>query len=237
MPATVPLGDAYVGCAAVVVDAYHSPAALGDVGELWLAGAQVSDGYINSPKEQVAKFIDADLPGDRHRRWYRSGDLVRRDPDWGLIYCNRLDDQIKISGYRVELLEIEEALRWAADTPEVAIVPWPLADSGAAEGVVGFVCGAKFAARETIQRCRKLLPPYMAPKRFMRWTRCHSMRMARWIAEPFGGYILRRHRSFLPTHFAARVQRLVQLSEAALFFGLSIRAGGTISVRCPYFPG
>jgi non-ribosomal peptide synthetase component F len=167
MPATVPLGDAYMDCAAVVVSADGAPVAPGDVGELWLAGAQLTDGYINNAEERASKFIEARLPGYSYRRWYRSGDLVRKDADWGLVYTSRLDEQVKISGYRVELLEVEEALRWAADTPEVAIVPWPLAEGGSAEGVVGFVCGAKFSARDTIKRCRTLLPPYMVPKRIV----------------------------------------------------------------------
>jgi amino acid adenylation domain-containing protein len=166
-PATVPLGKPYANCAAVVVNADGTLAACGEVGELWLAGAQLSDGYINNPSEQAAKFIEAQPPGHDHRRWYRSGDLVRRDADWGLVYVGRLDDQFKISGHRVELLEIEEALRWAAGASEVAIVAWPLGEGGSAEGVVGFVCGAKFAARETILRCRTLLPPYMVPKRIV----------------------------------------------------------------------
>lgn len=167
MPATVPLGDAYGGCAVVVVGADRTPVAMNEVGELWLAGEQLTDGYINNPEEQAAKFVSAMQPGHPYDIWYRSGDLVRRDSTWGLIYTGRLDDQVKISGYRVELLEIEEALRWATDSPEVAVVPWPLTEGGSAEGLVGFVCESKFSERNVIMRCRTRLPPYMVPKRII----------------------------------------------------------------------
>ncbi|WP_197042027.1 amino acid adenylation domain-containing protein [Sandarakinorhabdus oryzae] len=165
MPATVPLGAAYAGCAAVVVDDAGLPVPPGGEGELWLAGPQITDGYINNPAEQAAKFLATTIPGYPHNLWYRSGDLVRNDPIWGLVCQGRLDDQVKISGYRVELLEVEEALRRAAGTGEVAAVPWPLNEGGSAEGLVGFVCATSVDARAIAASCRELLPPYMVPKR------------------------------------------------------------------------
>jgi len=165
MPATVPLGLAYAGCAAVVVDDAGQPVPPGGEGELWLAGPQITDGYINNPAEQAAKFLTTRVAGYPHDLWYRSGDLLRNDPAWGLVCQGRLDDQVKISGYRVELLEVEEALRRAAGTSEVAAVPWPLNEGGSAEGLVGFVCAASVDARAITASCRELLPPYMVPKR------------------------------------------------------------------------
>ncbi|WP_310475048.1 amino acid adenylation domain-containing protein [Sandarakinorhabdus sp.] len=164
MPATVPLGTAYAGCAAVVVDGDGQPVAPGGDGELWLAGPQITDGYISNPAEQAAKFLSTTVAGYPHRLWYRSGDLVRNDPTWGLVCQGRLDDQVKISGYRVELLEVEEALRRAAGTSEVAAVPWPLNEGGSAEGLVGFVCGS-VDTRAIIAAAHELLPPYMVPRR------------------------------------------------------------------------
>ncbi|WP_372916966.1 amino acid adenylation domain-containing protein [Sandarakinorhabdus sp.] len=165
MPATVPLGIAYAGCAAAVVGDDGQPVLPGGSGELWLAGPQITDGYINNPAEQAAKFLSTTVPGYPHDLWYRSGDLVRNDPIWGLVCQGRLDDQVKISGYRVELLEVEEALRRAAGTSEVAAVPWPLNEGGSAEGLVGFVCAASVDSRAITAGCRELLPPYMVPKR------------------------------------------------------------------------
>jgi acyl-coenzyme A synthetase/AMP-(fatty) acid ligase len=90
---------------------------------------------------------------------------VRSDPTWGLIYQSRIDDQVKISGYRVELFEIEEALRDAAENPDVAVIPWPISEAGSASGVVAFVANLSSHPREVISRCRKVLPSYCVPKR------------------------------------------------------------------------
>ena len=167
MPATVPLGEANAGCAAVVVDGNGQPVPPGGEGELWLAGPQITDGYINNPAEQAAKFLNTTVPGYPHTLWYRSGDLVRNDPVWSLVCQGRLDDQVKISGYRVELLEIEEALRRAAGTSEVAAVPWPLNEGGSAEGLVGFVVASSVDSRAITAAMRDLLPVYMVPKRII----------------------------------------------------------------------
>ena len=163
-PATVPLGAAFHGSAAIVVDEEGMPAPLG---ELWLGGAQISSGYINNDKENREKFIHRTVPGQPHDLWYRTGDLVRNDDRHGLVFQGRMDGQAKIQGYRVELLEIEEVLRRASGTAEVAAVLWPLTDTGAAEGVVGFVCAPARDEREIVAQCRAQLPVYAAPRKIL----------------------------------------------------------------------
>ncbi len=163
-PATVPLGTAFQNSAAAVVDEAGLPAPLG---ELWLGGAQISNGYINNDKENREKFLRRSLPGYACDIWYRTGDLVRRDDRYGLVFQGRMDGQAKIQGYRVELLEIEEVLRRAAGTSEATAVLWPVTETGAAEGVVGFVCSPTQGEREIIAECRTHLPIYAAPKKII----------------------------------------------------------------------
>jgi amino acid adenylation domain-containing protein len=160
-PATVPLGEAFENCAAIVMDEAGNPAG---AGELWLGGAQISDGYVNNKEEEKKKFVDAHVPGSGYTRWYRTGDLVRSDDRYGLIFEGRVDHQVKIQGYRIELLEIEEVLRRASGSPEAAVVPWPLTESGSAEGIVAFVGTSAKTEREIIDFCRSLLPTYMTPR-------------------------------------------------------------------------
>ncbi|HVZ27849.1 MAG TPA: amino acid adenylation domain-containing protein [Rhizomicrobium sp.] len=161
-PATVPLGEPFENCAALVVDEAGKPAMSG---ELWLGGAQISDGYVNNKEEDKKKFVEARLPGYSYERWYRTGDVVRTDEKYGLIFEGRIDHQVKIQGYRIELLEIEEVLRRASGSPEAAAVPWPLTESGSAEGVVAFVGTSAKTERQIIDFCRSLLPGYMTPRR------------------------------------------------------------------------
>ena len=154
-PATVPLGTAFENCAAVVVDQFGNP---GSVGELWLGGAQISDGYINNEEENSKKFLNKTLPGYDYSRWYRTGDLVRSDGTYGLVFQGRLDNQVKIQGYRIELLEIEEILRRVSNSPDAAAVPWPPSQTGSAEGIVGFVHTGAMAEKGNSRR----LPPFFA---------------------------------------------------------------------------
>jgi len=74
-------------------------------GELLLAGPQVSTGYLNDPQHSAERFIFRD-----GRCWYRTGDVVE-DHDGQLRYVGRVDRQVQIRGFRVELAEVEFALR------------------------------------------------------------------------------------------------------------------------------
>jgi D-alanine--poly(phosphoribitol) ligase subunit 1 len=163
-PATVPLGKAFENCAAVVVDELGNPAS---VGELWLGGAQISNGYINNEDENKKKFVNKMLAGHDYDRWYRTGDLVRLDSQYGIVFQGRMDDQVKIQGYRVELLEIEEVLRRVCGSSEAAATPWPMTEAGSAEGIVAFVNATAKTEREIIAGCRSLLPSYMTPRQII----------------------------------------------------------------------
>ena len=161
---TVPLGSALSQSAAVALTDAGEPAQPGEIGELWLGGAQIAKGYINNEAENAERFVPRKIKGYSCNRWYRTGDFVRNDPVHGLIFLGRRDDQVKISGYRVELLEVEEALRSASDCPDVAAIAWPISHDGRAEGVVAFICGSRRSQAEIIEACRARLPRYMVPR-------------------------------------------------------------------------
>lgn len=101
-----------------VVEPEHgkSLSAIGDIGELWLEGPLVGQGYLNEPTKSAAAFVDSPewlvqgCPGFVHGRkgkMYRTGDLVRYEEDGNLEFIGRKDAQIKIRGQRVDLEEIE----------------------------------------------------------------------------------------------------------------------------------
>ncbi len=81
------------------------------------------------------------------------------------MFKGRIDDQVKINGYRVELLEIESVLRSEAETTLVAAIPWPINESGLAEGIVAFTCGAAKKSSDLIKACKMKLPSYMVPRK------------------------------------------------------------------------
>lgn len=162
---SVPIGHAFPGQETAVVTAGGALAAPGESGELLLGGSQIAAGYLDNEAANAERFVLREFPGKTSTRWYRTGDIVHEMPQVGLIFRGRGDDQVKVGGYRVELLEIETVLRDAAETALVAALPWPLNADGAAEGIVAFVSGSARAGADIIRACAKSLPVYMVPRK------------------------------------------------------------------------
>ncbi len=133
-------------------------------GELCLSGTQVTEGYLNAPEKTAAQFVQ--LSPAMADRWYRTGDLVERGGDGVLHFIGRIDHQVKVNGYRVELGEVESTLRDASGCDGVAAVPWPAAN-GAASGLVAFILGEKRDEAALFAACRRVLPDYMVPSRIL----------------------------------------------------------------------
>ncbi|MEU2023611.1 amino acid adenylation domain-containing protein [Streptomyces sp. NPDC016469] len=105
-----PIGTPIGGVTATVCDEYGGPVPPGTPGELLLGGTGVTYGYTGRPGATARAFVP-DPYGPPGSRRYRTGDLVRRRTDGALEFLGRLDDQLKVRGYRVEPGETESALR------------------------------------------------------------------------------------------------------------------------------
>jgi amino acid adenylation domain-containing protein len=159
----VPIGPVFSTQQAAVVNDELSAVADGEPGELCVAGSQVTRGYLNVPEKTASQYVR--LPGDDRTVWYRTGDRVIRDPDGCIHYLGRIDRQVQIRGYRVELQEVEQVVRGAAGTELAVAVPHPVRN-GCAEGIHVFVCGhADDRIRQRIMaECGRRLPDYMVPR-------------------------------------------------------------------------
>lgn len=99
-----------------------------EVGELWIGGRGLAKGYVGAPELTDAAFVM-----DAGERWYRTGDLGYYLPDGNLIFCGRMDNQVKINGFRIELGEIESKL---AGLPGIAKAAALVKDPGAGDHLV-----------------------------------------------------------------------------------------------------
>ncbi len=108
------IGRPLPGVRVHVVGAGGVPAPAGEAGELWIGGSGVARGYLGRPAATAERFVPdpfgRQFGGAPGGRLYRTGDRVRRLPDGRLDYLGRLDLQVKLRGFRVELGEIEAAL-------------------------------------------------------------------------------------------------------------------------------
>ncbi|MCY7315981.1 MAG: amino acid adenylation domain-containing protein [Rubrivivax sp.] len=157
----VPIGIAGPRVGLRVVDEQMNDVPVGRDGELLISGPQVTPGYWKDSDRTAQSFISLPGSGVVH---YRTGDLVRQMPPGQPIpYLGRMDFQIKIAGVRIELGEVEQALRQASGTDLAVAVGWPPSPSGAA-GIVGFVVKEGGDGAAIRRRLKEVLPAVMVPK-------------------------------------------------------------------------
>lgn len=160
----VPLGKPFPGLRTAIAVADDLSFSGQAKGELWLAGAQITPGYLNSPDQTAKRFCEhASMPGVI---WYRTGDIVERGSDDVLHFVGREDDQIKFRGHRISLLEIEGALREAAEAQVAAAVAFPR-DGHQVLGITGIVQGDPSQREATIAGLAARLPSYMIPHKLI----------------------------------------------------------------------
>ncbi|WP_455926425.1 amino acid adenylation domain-containing protein, partial [Pseudomonas putida] len=115
--ATLAIGRPLPNCQVRVVDEYRRPVPAGVPGELLIGGAGLADGYLGQPGLSAEAFIELD-----GQRLYRSGDRVRLGHDGLVEFLGRLDEQVKVRGYRVELGEITQALKALPDVTAAVVL-------------------------------------------------------------------------------------------------------------------
>ena len=166
---TVPIGSPHPAMEALIVDGDLARAA---AGELCLRGPQRFPGYLD-PDENAGRFLiehggrgksyDGSGPLTAEH-WYRTGDRVR-NAEGVLTHLGRIDHQVKILGHRIELQDVESALRRCPGTRDVAVVA--AAGPDGERELVGAYTGEPVSAAELVERLSAELPSYMVPRRFL----------------------------------------------------------------------
>ncbi len=157
-----PIGRPLAGTRMYLLDEEGEPVPVGVTGEVYLGGAGLAAGYLHRPDLTAERFLpDPFLPGERV---YRTGDLARRLPDGDAVYAGRVDDQVKLRGFRIEPAEIEAALLAQPGVREAAVVVDP--DTGGEPRLVAAVARGDAPARtphEWRTALAERLPDYMLP--------------------------------------------------------------------------
>ena len=158
-----PIGRPNDNTRVYVVDGSGHQLPIGAVGELYIAGPQVSRGYLNRPDKTAEAFIRNPFTDEPdYRNAYRTGDVVRWLPDGNIEYIGRRDGQVKIRGFRVELTEIEKVIREFDGIRDATVAAFDSPSGG--KFVAAYVVSdgkVDIDAMNAFIGARK--PPYMVP--------------------------------------------------------------------------
>jgi amino acid adenylation domain-containing protein len=157
----VPIGQPFDGMLVLIVDEQLREVEPGRDGELLMTGPQLSLGYWQDEEKTRQAFVPV---AGKNGTYYRTGDRVRRSAaNKPLVYLGRLDNQIKVLGHRVELGEVEAAVRQVSGLEGVVALGWPTTESGA-DGIEVFLETDSFDTKALVSQLKGKLPVYMLPR-------------------------------------------------------------------------
>jgi amino acid adenylation domain-containing protein len=163
-----PIGKPIYNTQIYIVDMNGEPVPVGVAGELCVGGACLAQGYLNRVARTAEKFIPDRFSRKAGRRLYRTGDLARYRADGEIEYLGRIDNQIKIRGFRVEPGEIETILMRHPQVREAAVVAHE--ETKGERKLVAYVVplvDKAGLARELRMFLKQRLPDYMVPAAFV----------------------------------------------------------------------
>ncbi|HEY0607122.1 MAG TPA: non-ribosomal peptide synthetase, partial [Herpetosiphonaceae bacterium] len=164
----VPIGRPLHNLTAYVLDRHLTPVPVGVPGELYLGGASLARGYLNRPDLTAQQFIPDPFSTHPGTRLYRTGDLVRWLPDGAIAFLGRVDKQVKVRGFRIEVGEIEAALRQSAAVSDAVVMARE--DTLGDRQLVAYIIPQPSHAPTTRELRNFLLgklPDYMIPTAFL----------------------------------------------------------------------
>lgn len=159
----IAIGKPLANCIGLILDEAGNELPAGEKGELCIAGDQVTTGYWNNMEKNASSFFDKEVNGV-NMRFYHTGDLCYKDADGDIMYSGRLDHQVKIQGFRVEMGEIEyHAREFMNGVNAVAIAFYN--SKGLAE-IALFIESQEFDTKPLVEYLRTKMPLYMIPSRY-----------------------------------------------------------------------
>jgi acyl carrier protein len=166
--AAPPIGRAIDGISIHIVDGLMQPVPAGASGEVLIGGAGVARGYLNAPELTAEKFLPDPFSDNPVARLYRTGDLGRYLPDGQIAYLGRIDEQVKIMGFRIEPQEIVAVLSRHQDIRESFVTTYM--DQSGNRRLAAYVVPASAEPAKSGDLRRFLsdyLPDHMLPSTFV----------------------------------------------------------------------
>ncbi|MDP3980809.1 MAG: non-ribosomal peptide synthetase, partial [Chlamydiota bacterium] len=167
----VPIGRPVANTQIYILDSERQIVPIGVIGELAIGGVQVAKGYLNRPELTSEKFINDPFRPHTNAMLYRTGDLARTRSDGAIEFLGRMDHQIKIRGYRVELGEIESTILQHPLIQETAVILSHHIQNDTV--LVGYIipranqCSEKELTADLRNFLKATLPSYMIPRIFV----------------------------------------------------------------------
>jgi len=160
----ISIGRPLNGVRAIITDEEGFRLPNGKKGELCISGPQITPGYWNNIEKNVTAFLDKEIEG-KSVRFYRTGDLCYFDPDGDIMYSGRLDFQVKIQGFRVELGEIEHHAREYLKGSDVVAIAFR--NSSGNDAIALFVEKPSIKTEGLSDYLKSKIPYYMIPSRIV----------------------------------------------------------------------
>ncbi|XP_065223700.1 linear gramicidin synthase subunit D-like [Planococcus citri] len=163
------IGKPIPGVEFYVLDSNIQPLPTGECGELYISGLQLAKGYLNRPDLTVEQFPHLQV-GGQMKRMYKTGDMVKLQADGNMQILGRIDDQIKVRGYRVECGEIECAINSIDGVKQAVVVVMNTIKYGR-QALSAFVVlnhlqvNKDLEIKKILKKLRDTLPSYMIPSR------------------------------------------------------------------------
>jgi len=173
LPAQIPIGQPVPPRITQIIDKNGNLAPVNTPGELYLGGV-LARGYLGRPAATAQVFVPDPFSSEPGARLYKTGDLVRQNPEGDIEFVGRVDHQVKVRGFRIELGEIEALLlEHAAVMDAVVITRTSEQDGGSMSDdkqLVAYVVADPSqppSAGDLYHHCKSFLPPYMVPSAYI----------------------------------------------------------------------
>jgi len=165
---TVPIGRPIANTTVFILDGQLRPVPIGVIGDLYAGGDGLARGYLNQPELTAERFIENPFAANPGERLYQVGDRARYLADGTIEFFGRVDSQVKLRGYRIELAEIETVLNEHEAIRDVVVAARE--DTPGDKRLVAYWIAANEAAPEPSTLREYLankLPDYMVPAAFV----------------------------------------------------------------------